>query len=1214
MMQFKGRSSPVVVTLMCALLLATLTSLQLHAQIATARIAGTVTDPTGAVITHVAITLTNVNTGIVQTAASNSTGTYVFSAVLPGNYTIRATSPSFKQYVGENIQLHVQDNVNLNIPLVPGGETQQVIVTDAEPQLSTADASVGQLVDTMAVNDLPLNGRNWGSLAQLAAGVTTVAGGAPGTPVFVEHGLNFGQNDYRLDGINDNVEVYGATAFGTMSTVTPPPDAIQEFKIQTGNYSAEVGHSAGGVVNAVVKSGTNSLHGDVWEYLRNNMFDANDYFSKQYNQPIPSYHQNQYGGTIGGPVFIPKLYDGRNRSFFFFDYQGTRIVHASPSTSTVPTPSMQDSTFTNLQDLITDNSGTGTDALGRTIPLGTVLDPATTRTVAANGVDPVTGLQNPTSSAIYVRDPFYSGGSAGGIKDFTGHVANLNQLPAGRFDPNAVAALKLFPARNADGLLNNYHNNSGGHQNVDQADVRIDQNIGSRDVLFGVFDKDHITYTTPPNLPGLAVGQNFYAGITDGPHYIIAVGYTHIFTPTLTNQFTFGFNHSGETIAETHDNVMGVPAQFGIQGIPQLPGNGGLSPIAIGGISGIGVSQYTPIIAKIWDLELQDNVTKLVGKHAFKAGYQLDSIEGDVTAPPESRGFFNYSGQFTDIPNASAGLTGMADFLLTPTAATVTNGIPNMGGLTGYSGSNFEFVNNHRYYTGLYVQDDWKIAQKLTLNLGVRLDFYTPYFETSGRQANFIQDGGNGATGTYYVPTEGCKVPRSTSFDTLLASSNIKLSCNNDLYVGNAQKTNFAPRLGFAYTFAPKAVVRGGYGIAYGALGNQATAQIGFNYPFEYSVNYQSPSSNSPLVLANGATATMENAFAATDLQNPLIVAPEGLQLAGRQYNYTTPYTQTYNLAFQYQIASHDSVEVGYVGTKGRHLDDIGSHNSPNRILPPGENPYDAVPFPNFALNSGYVSTDSSSDYDSLQVIYRRQLSAGLELLANYTYSRCMSNQELNTGDFNNPPGFRAQWLPGFGIAPDYALCITDSTNVVHVSGTYQLPFGRNRAWLNHDGRLVDSVLGGWSGNFIYTYQGGEPFTVPCAIATTSDFGCDANLVSGQSVSAGAHTAKQWLNPSAFATPPVATQAGQTDFSVLGGPPQQVRGPGFNNLDFSVFKQFQLEKQSFVQFRAEAFNLSNTAQFAQPGNLNYLNPANFAPITALVNQPRILQFALKVVF
>ena len=337
------------------------------------------------------------------------------------------------------VQVHVQQIVTANIPLTIGTVQQQVTVTSAAPLLQAQDASLGQTIGTAPVNDLPLVNRNWVSLSQLSAGVATAPVGQPssdsgttGSAYFSVNGTNFWQNDIRLDGIDDNIEIYGGNVIGTNATITPPPDAIEEFKVQTGDFNAEFGHSTGGVINAVIKSGTNSFHGDVWEYLRNDAFDANDYFSNQRGQPKPEYRQNEFGGTLGGPIF-------RNKTFFFGDYQGERII-IRPSTKSVPTLNMVDSGFTNLQDLISYNSGTATDGLGRIFPHGTVLDPATTRAIAAGASDARTGLVNSSGNSIYVRDPFYTG-SLAGMKDFTGVTAQLNQIPAGRLDPKLSSCL-----------------------------------------------------------------------------------------------------------------------------------------------------------------------------------------------------------------------------------------------------------------------------------------------------------------------------------------------------------------------------------------------------------------------------------------------------------------------------------------------------------------------------------------------------------------------------------------------------------------------------------------------------------------------------------------------------------------------------------------------------------------------------------------------------
>lgn len=1203
--------------ILCGLLFVALVPLRLSAQIDTARLTGVVTDSTGAVIPSVAITVTNDETGVVQKTQSNSVGTYVIEALPPGTYTVRAECEGFQKHNERGVVLHIQDKLTLNISLVPGTVQETIVVTSAAPLIQQGDASVGQTISSNTVNSLPLVGRNWASLSQLTAGVTTPAGASPTMATFTVNGLNFGQNDYRLNGIDDNAEVFGGTIFGTNASVTPPPDAIQEFKIQTGNYDAQFGHSQGGVVNAVVKSGTNTLHGSMWDYLRNTVFDANDYISKRNNQPVPAFRQNQFGGTIGGPVYIPGLYNGKNKTFFFFDYQATRTAQGQSITATVPTPLMVSSGFTNLQDLITYNVGTApTDALGRVFPAGTILDPATTRFVANNTVDSITGLPNNSGGDAYVRDPFYTGGSIAGMTDFTGATQYLNQLPRERLDPNAVKLLGVYPAANQPGFQNNYYNGALERDRVDQLDIRVDHNFGGKDTLFVVFDRDHIQNHKPTILPGIADGGAWGTGLIVGDHYALTGAYSHVFSPTLVNDFHFGYLNSTENLTSDQSNIMGIPAQYGIQGIPQVPGNGGLPNIGIAGpLTGLGYGGWWPTLQPVWNYELSDNLTKVRGKHILKTGYQLFSIQGNITQPPWSRGTFFYSGQFTDVPDQATQLTGLADLLLTPITSSVAGGIDNLGGVTQFQGSNFSPIRDHRYYMAAYLQDDYKVNSRLTLNLGLRWDYFRLPVEIAGHQANFVQDGGDGDTGTYYIPKSGCQAPRSPEFDTLLEVSGIRLVCTSDNALGHAPKTNFAPRVGLAYGITPKLVMRAGFGISYGALGSIGGGpNIGFNYPFQYTFSFSAPTSQQPLQLPDGSTATMEEAFAGYNIQDPTLVSPYGLQLQGRQLNFKTPYVESYNLSFQYGLSHFDSVQVAYVGNAGRHLDNIGYHNSPSVIVPPDMSGYTGVPFPNFAPASNYLSTDGISSYNSLQVTYEHRSHFGLETQANYTFSKCLTDQRINTGDYLTAPYFRAEWLPGFGITKDYSLCVTDSRNVVHASGSYELPFGRKKKWLN-SARVLNRFVGGWSVNFIFTYQAGEPFTVPCPISTTAAFGCYALVVPGQNMYDGPHNARQWLNPNAFANPPLATEVGQTDYSPLGQAPNQAIGPGFKNLDFSLFKQFDLTEKTHLEFRAEAFNLTNTPQFEPPqGDLDFMHAPNFSQLNALSNGPRILQFALKLSF
>ncbi len=1221
------------VLVVCLLAILPIASRPLLAQIDTGSITGTVLDPSGAVVAGAKITLTNVATGVKVQTNSTATGNYVFSGLIPGTYAVEAQSGGFEDYVVHGVVVHLQQVVTLDINMKTGSVQQQVTVTAAAPLLQAQNAAIGQTIDTQTVNDLPLATRDWGSLAQLSAGVAaappggvTADSGTSESAYFSVNGTSVWQNDFRLDGINDNIEFYGGNYTLTNAAIVPPPDAVEEFKLQSGDFNAEFGHSTGGVVNAEIKSGTNEFHGDLWEYVRNNDLNANYYFNNTNGvaKPIPSYHQNLFGGTAGGPVLIPHVINGHNKLFWFFDYQGGRFVLPEPAGGeTVPTLNMVNSGFTNLQDNITYNSGSATDALGRTFPHGTILDPATTRQLPSTGVDPVTGLTG--TPGAYVRDPFY-GCNTGGCPSFVGNnttnfttpaaEAMLNIIPTSRLDPNAVKLLGVYPAPLSSGLTNNYSSYVPLEgKNTNTWDIRIDESINDKNSLFGVYDRSLFSVYVPSNLPGVAVGET--GGRNDSlPAYAWAVGYTHIFTPTLTTDMHVGMVHSDKLQRSFFGNTFGIPAQYGIQGVQQVANNGGLPPTTIAGLTHLGVGNYTPTLQYVWSIEGVDGVTKIWRNHTFKTGIQIDDLEGNISQPPQGRGDFNFNGQYTDISNKNSSLNGIGDLLITPMPSSEPagdGGVNDVGGMSSFSGSNIAATDDHRWYWGAYGQDDWKVTPTLTLNLGVRWDYFTPYAEINSRQANFIPVGGNGPTGTYYMPKQGCSVPRSAAFDALLTASNISLDCVSNLTLGNAQKTNFAPRVGFAWSALPALVVRGGYGNSYGALGNLGYGgTLGTNYPFVYTQTIPSPDSQHPILLPNGQPATMEAAFTQYNFQSPLVSTGQGLDLYGRQYNYQTPYVETENLTIQYLITPHDSIQTGYVGTQGRHLDNLGYNNSNTEILPPGANPQNYIPYTSFARNATYETTNGTSNYNSLQTTFEHQMRMGLYLLGNYTWSKCMSNQHTQA-DTNQQ--YRAEWLPGFGIQKDYALCDADATHLVHVAGTYHLPFGHGQAYLANMNRAEDTFFGGWIVNFFYTHESGQPFTITCPVATTADFGCFADLT-GQSLYSGPHNVTQWLNPGAFAEPPAATAIGQTNYAPLGGEQEQARGPNFSNLDSSILKNFEIHESMHLQFRAEAFNTTNTPPFAQPtGQVNFLT-SKFTSITSTKNSnenfgARTLQLALK---
>jgi hypothetical protein len=1209
---------------MLLLALSTLLSISAFAQLTVGHVTGVVRDSTGAIVPGATITLTNEGTGIAAKVTSTSSGNYTFEQVNPGSYALRVDAPGFQSAITRGIQVHVQESVTQDYNLSVGTVSEQVMVTSATPLLQAESASVGQVVDSKAINDLPLVSRDWTTLAHLAAGTTTTGGKAAAGLQFSANGVNTTQNDYRLDGIDDNMEFYGG--FGTISiqgvvSVVPPPDAIQEFNLQTGDLSAAFGHSTGSVVNAVVKSGTDKFHGDLWEYLRNTIFNANDYFTEQAGLPRPAYHENQFGGTIGGPVRIPNTKFGLKKTFFFFDTQRVRILTPVPATSTVPTAAMRNSNFTNLQDLISDTGGTRTDGLGRIFPTGTVLDPTTTRQVAAGATDPITGLHNSSGAAVYVRDPFFSGGNVAGITNFVGLTAQLNMLPANRIDPNAVKILDLYPSPTGSGLTGNFVYAPNINLTLNQYDIRIDHDFNESNLLWGVFNWYHAFQTTPGSLPGLAFGAVYGGGTDDSPHWATAFSYTHLFNPTLTNSLNVGVQSSTNNNVPPYGNTPGIPAQYGIQGEQFGPGLGGLPTINLYNPSGssifttLGASGYNPVTNNVSSYEVQDTVTKLYRNHTFNMGYEVTLIRAALRQPTSGSGAMTFNGQFTDVPSNASGYTSVADMLLVPTTTSVAGGLNYQGGVSSFVQSNAVTINNSRLYNALFFQDDWKVLPNLTLNLGLRWDHYGAPIEDNDHQANMIgSNGGNGPGGNFYMPKSTCGVAPA-QFLTLLAKDNIAQSCIGNRTLSNVQNANFAPRIGFAYRVRPDLVVRGGYGIAYGSLANIGAAPyvLGNNFPFAYSVTYTAPNPTTPVALSNGALPTLENVFASVDLSSAASANPSGANLAGRVFDYLTPYTQAFNLTVQKQIGRYDSLQVAYVGVVGRHLDARGTFNDPSEITPPGTNNFanGIIPFPDFAIGSAYLTTNGTSSYNSLQTVYTHQLGKGLSVLANYTYSKCMTDQGAITDGIT----YRAQWLPGFGINRDYTLCPNDATHVIHASGSYDLPLGQGRQFLTTANPVTQAVLGGWGINYIVTYQSGQPFTIGCPIPTTSYFGCNANKVPGVSESAGAHTQKQWLNPNAFSNPPIATQLGQTDYSPLGGESEQVRGPGFTNVDASVFKEFPIRDAVHLQFRAEAYNLFNHPQFGNPtANLDFLNTTAFSEITSLRNPSRVLQFALKLFY
>ncbi len=501
------------------------------------------------------------------------------------------------------------------LSLRPAPRRETVEVTTAPPQLQTEDASVGQVVDERSVNNLPLNGRNFTFLAQLAAGVNTPQADTRGNAAngaFSANGLRPSQNNYLLDGIDnnsDNVDFLNGTNF----VVLPPPDAIAEFKVQTSDFSAELGRAAGAVLNATVKSGTNQFHGAAWEFFRNDVLDAADWFEDNNGIKKGELRWNQFGGSIGGPVI-------KNKIFFFGDYQGFRHVQGNTQSGiAVPTVLQRNSGYSNLSELVSANASSAAraDALGRLIPVGTVLDPATTRSVTAGTVDPVTGIA--ATSTGYVRDPFGLGTCVGGTISLAA-CTGLNQIPAGRIDPNAVKLLNLFPLPTTSGVSSNYAVSPNLYQHNNQFDVRGDFDMSDKDQVFARASYWDNPQFIPGPFGGVADGGGFQQGVQTAKSFQGVAAYTHLFSPTTVNVARVGWDHLHTSRFGPEGSTYGIPAQYGIPGIPQVDNNGGLPAFGFGGLQTLGANNFLPSDETTQTTQVVDDFSKVYGAHGFKMG------------------------------------------------------------------------------------------------------------------------------------------------------------------------------------------------------------------------------------------------------------------------------------------------------------------------------------------------------------------------------------------------------------------------------------------------------------------------------------------------------------------------------------------------------------------------------------------------------------------
>jgi len=1178
-------------------------SLSAFAQVDTGAVVGTVVDGQQQRIAGAVVKLRQEATNAERTAKSGQDGGFAFSPLTIGSYTLTVERDGFDRYVQTGIAISAQSTVRAEVALHVGSVTETVQVAAGAALLETQSSALQQLVNQKSINDLPLNGRNVAFLAQTAPGVTIAQADSRGLAAsgsFSANGARRGQNDYLLDGIDNNAAIMDYVN-QTQYVVLPPPDALQEFVVQTSNYSAEFGHSAGAVLNVSTKSGADKFHGDAWEFFRNDALDARNYFATAAQKP--AYRQNQFGFAFSGPVIVPKLYNGRGKTFFFFDYQGTRIAQDSSKVSTVPTAAERSSGFTSFGDLIAGQSGTRTDALGRVFPVGTIFDPATTRATTAGVVDATTHLA--AASTGFVRDPFYSG-SVVGQTSFTGagQVALLNQLPSARLNANAIALLNLFPSPTGSGILNNYTSFPTVKNNSDGVDLRIDQRFGEKDSAFVRYSYLNTDQSNPGPFTGIADGQSSRPGSGATQAQNVALSETHIITPALVNEARVGYSRVVDIRRQQFANQLGIPAQYGIGGIPQYAGNGGLPSLTFGALSTLGQPGSLPSNKASDITQVSDNVTFSHGHQTIRGGVLWQNIAYPTSTPSSARGTFGFSGIYTSVVNLTDSTTDRAQFLLNPTTDAISSKYNYVGGANSISASSFPPISNlRRSYLGLYVQDDWRALSKLTLNFGLRWEHYGVPSERDNRQANFIPGPlGNPAVGAQFLIPRSQVAAVPQAFLTLLAKDNIAFVPTDNAGLGTTQKANFAPRFGASYEVNPRVVIHAGTGLFYGGYENYGlSAMPAANFPFNIATSYSAANAVTPLT-ADNSIGTLANGLTNVPL-SASVANLTSISLLGRAYDWKSAYTIGYNAQVQYQVNATTVLKVAYAGSVSRHLQSAVGTNTLNTVLPASANAQTNSFFPDFARGGTFVIPSAVTNYNSLQVDVTRRWQHDLTIDANYTYSKCLGDARDLLD--NNIGAYRAPYVQGAGIGYDYGLCDTDVRNIFHASGTYTLPFGHGQRFATQG--LGSALAGGWSLQGISTVQDGQPLTVACSATLSAGLGCNALKVAGQSPYAGAHNVTQFLNPAAFANP-VATATG---LAALGGSPTQVSGPAYRKLDLSLFRQIALPEGTRLEIRAEAFNVTNTANFSQPGSLNFSTPATFASITSTRDNSRQLQFAAK---
>lgn len=1073
----------------------------------TGEVAGVVTDPAGAVVRDATVTFINVETSFRRSVETNDSGQYVVSPIPMGHYLIRASKTGFSTLERSGIELTAANSLRIDLQLKIGSASEQVSVTASAPLLQNENGTVSTLIDSDRIEALPLQSRDFTDLVLLTPGAHTGSAsnlGEGGSAYSLRGGSNYSVNGSTAAGNSYLIDgIYNRNLWLNTLIMVPVSDSIQEYRVMTSSFSAEFGESAGAVTQVDTKGGSNDIHGRLWEFFRNEQLDANTYFNNRAGVARPAYRRNEFGGNLGGPIL-------RNKLFYFIDYQGIRFSQPKETVNTIPTQAL-------IQQMLKgDFSGLGTQ----------IYNPYSTTT---------------TGNGTTKRVPF-----AG------------NQIPLGMLDPAAMKLLTLVPEPNSPGTTRNFTYDASSVQRTDQFSIRLDQNTGNSDRFFFRYAYDNSNQTVPGAMP-----PNPNAGIHVGPYF--ASGGSATTTPILNWSSTFGYTKvlSPRTVLASHfgvvrwnaditpiDNAYNGADAVGIPGINVSKTSGGLPEIAITSYHEWGDDTTYPELSHSTTFQLDSTLTTTRGAHTIKTGllFLRHRLNGFSAYP--ANGSFSFNGQYTRQIGTTTTKTALADFMLGVPSSVSRNAMEGLFGMRWW-------------ILAPFVQDTWHVANRLTIDAGVRWEAETPPVEVHDRWAN---------------------LDLNTGIVELAGRDGNSRSLRN-FYWGAV-----SPRVGFAYllTRDNKTVLRGGFGTSavYEAFTGR---QLYKNPPFFVTQQITTDIDAPPVT-------TLSQGLPLPDFSQPANPASGSFNPVNKNLRPSQIYQ--WNLGMQRQLMQNLLLDVAYVGARGEFL--LVSPNLNQTVPGPGSQ-VTRRPFykinPNFA-DILYWTGAGDSYYNSLQVKVEKRFSRGLTMTGAYTYGSYLS-------DVGNPNGGGNSSIQNWscigcnrGPTPDAY------RHVAVLSHLYQLPFGPHRAWLQHG--IVSQIIGDWNLNGIWTLRSGGTFTPTFSSNVSNSTGGGTqrpNRIGSGVLPASKRNIDHWFDSSAFVAPAQYT-FGNSGTGIL-------NGPGYFNVDLGLVRQFYVTERFRLDLRGEAFNAFNRANFGNPSASIGSSTAGQISSTSAA---RIMQVALKLNF